>query len=367
MESRKHGKILRKIRKLKEAKTVHCKQSPGFMLGVSGRVIVGVVGSGRVGQELGRWELQFLFIHDDVDDLMESALDSKLLSINSINSQRIDKKKQEIKNVEEQPAELRNHAEKSLQNFRESNAENLLPILSECEVTLEDKRECDELICENSSTIDVCDNHSEILFDSNNDDLSSDDESFEDIKYVDVSIPDPAIISVEEENVVQREEEENDIPDNSSNDPLLKEVDLFLSDNSIPPGIENVADDPEGDIRFLEELLINDSILSHELSDDNFKDNPLISRPPPEPPDVESFFDLKPDVIAEEISNKLNEDKCFDPGREINVSTKIEDDDYFPFMIVIRFFLPYFIFLEVSPLSLSAESEDTIFDPGISD
>nr|GFD39199.1 hypothetical protein [Tanacetum cinerariifolium] len=59
----------------------------------------------------------------------------------------------------------------------ESNAENRLPIPSECEVTLEDKRECDELIYENSSTIDVCDNHFEILFDSNNDDLSSDDES----------------------------------------------------------------------------------------------------------------------------------------------------------------------------------------------
>nr|GFD32732.1 hypothetical protein [Tanacetum cinerariifolium] len=172
-------------------------------------------------------------IHDDVNNLIESTLKSKLLSINS---QRLDKKEQEVKNVEEQPAERRNHAERSLQNFRvihkssisfntsqislihavapilstrepenslsiryerlsitpetesdevtESNAENLLPILSECEATSEDKRECDELICENSSTIDVCDNHSEILFDSNNDDLSSDDESFEDIEYV---------------------------------------------------------------------------------------------------------------------------------------------------------------------------------------
>nr|GEX05416.1 hypothetical protein [Tanacetum cinerariifolium] len=192
---------------------------------------------------------QFLCIHDDVDNLIESALDSKLLSINSINSQRLDKKEQEVKIVEEQPAERRNHAEKSLQNFRvihkssislntsqissfhavapilstkepenslntpilstkepenslsigyehlsitpetesdevtESNSKNLLPIPSECEVTLEDKRECDELICENSSTIDVCDNYSKILFNSNNDDLSSDDESFEDIEY----------------------------------------------------------------------------------------------------------------------------------------------------------------------------------------
>nr|GFA47028.1 hypothetical protein [Tanacetum cinerariifolium] len=123
---------------------------------------------------------------------------------------------------------------------------------------------------------------------------------------------------------------------------LNQEVDLFLFDNLIPPGIENFVDDPEGDIHFLEELLINDSILSHDSS---FEDSPSISRPPPEPPDVELFFDLKPDVIAEEISDKLNEDKCFDPGREINVSTKIKDDNYFPFMFVIRFFLPYSSFL----------------------
>nr|GEY02481.1 hypothetical protein [Tanacetum cinerariifolium] len=338
--------------------------------------------------------IEFLCIHDDVNDLIESALESKLLSINSINSQRLDKKEQKVKNVEEQPAERRNHAERSLQNFRvihkssislntsqissihadtpilsikepenslsigyehlsitpetesdevtESNTKNLLLILSECEVTLEDKRECDELICENSSTIDVCDNHSEILFNSNNDDLSSDDESFEDIEYVDALVPNPAIVSIEEENSdnslldnfspefetfcdhseetrngntthanyslskydsfcfeIEPDQErlinlvENDIPDNSSNDPLLEEVDLFLSGNSIPPGIENVADDPEGDIRFLEELLINDSILSHESFDSNFEDNPSISRPPPEPPD--DNFDLEPE------------------------------------------------------------------------
>nr|GEW29031.1 hypothetical protein [Tanacetum cinerariifolium] len=462
---------------------------------------------------------QFLCIHDDVDNLIESAFDSKLLSINSINSQRLNEKEQEVKIVEEQPAERRNRIEKSLQNFRvihksfislntsqissiheiapilstkepehslsmryehlsitpetesdkvtESNAENLLPIPSECEVTLEDKRECDELIYENSSTIDVCDNHSKILFDSNNDDLSSDDESFEDIEYVDASVPDPAIVSVEEENVVHREEEEvnledisqvqdvvlreklfsitrlisnieslndnstpdrvlnyfesdnflldnfwpefetfcdhsketrsgntthanyslpeydsfcfeiepdqerlinlvkNDIPDNSLNDPLLEEVDLFLSDNSIPPGIENVADDPEGDIRFLEELLINDSILSHESSDSNFEDNPSISRPPPEPSN--DNFDLEPKVISAVMEDIDEPDEHFNPGGEIFVFTNNEDVDYFPFMFVIRIFLPYLILPEIYPLFLSAESEDTIFDHGISD
>nr|GFA81855.1 hypothetical protein [Tanacetum cinerariifolium] len=236
-----------------------------------------------------------------------------------------------------------------------SNAENLLPIPSECEVALEDKRECDVPISENSP---VYDNHSDTFFDSKiDDDISIYDDDFEDIEYVEASLPDPGIVSVEEENVVQQEEEEvdfedisqiqdivlrekllsitrliynieslndnptpdhvlnsfesdnslldnflpefenfaiiqkgrevNDIPDNSSNNSLLEEVDLFLADHSIPPGIENFYD-PEGDIRFLEELLIDDSILSHELPNSNFKDNLSIPRPPPEPPDAET-------------------------------------------------------------------------------
>nr|GEY63598.1 hypothetical protein [Tanacetum cinerariifolium] len=56
---------------------------------------------------------QFLCNHDDIDNLIESALYSKLLSINSINYQRLDKKEHEVKNVVEQPAERRNRAEKS--------------------------------------------------------------------------------------------------------------------------------------------------------------------------------------------------------------------------------------------------------------
>nr|GFC34335.1 hypothetical protein [Tanacetum cinerariifolium] len=120
----------------------------------------------------------------------------------------------------------------------------------------------------------------------------------------------------------------NDIPDNSSNDPLLEEADLFLTaDSSIPSGIKNIADDPEGDIYFLEELLIDDSILSHESSDSNFKDNLSIPRPPPESPDAET-----------------DKDKF--------------DKDYYYFIFV--------IFDKVISL-LFAESEDTIFDPGISD
>nr|GFA88587.1 hypothetical protein [Tanacetum cinerariifolium] len=126
-------------------------------------------------------------------------------------------------------------------------------------------------------------------------------------------------------------------------------VNLFLSDDSIPPGIKNVADDPEGDVCFLEELLIDDSILSHESFDYSFEDNPSISRPPPESPDDE--LDLEPDS-GKDISAVVNKDASDD-----------ENDDYCSLMFVIRFFLPYLILPEISSLLLSAESEDTIFDP----
>nr|GEZ26549.1 hypothetical protein [Tanacetum cinerariifolium] len=285
---------------------------------------------------------QFLCMHDDVDDLIESALDYKLLSINSINFQRLDKKEQEVKIVEEQPTESRNRIEKSLQNFRvihkssislntsqissihavtpilstkepenslsmgyehlsitpetesdevtESNAKNLLPNPSECEVTSEDKRECDVL---------VCDNHSDTFFDSKiDDDISVYDDDFEDIEYVEASLPDHVIVSVEEENVVQQEEKR---------------------------------------YSFLEELLIDDSIISHESSDSNFEETSSIPRPPPEPPDIETD-------VGEEIPVVMNE--------------KDEDVDYSYSMFVIfdKMFSLFF-----------AKSKDIIFDPSIFD
>nr|GEX47896.1 hypothetical protein [Tanacetum cinerariifolium] len=145
-------------------------------------------------------EKDFLCIHDNVDDLIESALNTKLLLINS---QSLEKEQQEVKNVVVQPAEHGNRNIQSLQNFgvvhkssislntspissihaiapilstkepehllsmgyehlsitpeteadevTESNAENLLPIPSEYEITLEDKSNCDVPV----STIDV--------------------------------------------------------------------------------------------------------------------------------------------------------------------------------------------------------------------
>nr|GFB04141.1 hypothetical protein [Tanacetum cinerariifolium] len=328
---------------------------------------------------------QFLCIHDDIDNLIESALDSKLLSINLINSQRLDKQEQEVKNIIEQPAERRNRAEKSLQNFKVvhqssisfkntsqiSSIHSVAPIQStkepehllsmgyehpsitpetesdevtdKREVTLEDEIECDmpakddcspvfttflNPLFKNNDDLDSSDNES--LFDEDvpaeefkiysnplfdEDEINSDkldlhcfnveSDFVESLlnrdTFVDFSSKfdfsgELASIKLEilksdfdfKEEILQdgnsQQEEINIVtktddvlPPSDDNDDdydlLLGEADLFLFDNSIPPGIENVTDDPKGDICFLEELLINDSILSYESSDSNFEDN----------------------------------------------------------------------------------------------
>nr|GFA56968.1 hypothetical protein [Tanacetum cinerariifolium] len=277
-------------------------------------------------------EKEFLCIHDDVDDLIESALNSKLLLINS-NSQRLEKKEQEVKNVVEQPAERGNRSIQSLQNFRvvHKNIENVEASLPNPEiVSVEEENDVEEenVIQQEEEEIDLEDisqiqdivlqeTRSGNTTHANNSLLEYDSFCFE--------------IEPDQERLINLVK--NNIPDDPSNNSLLEEADLFLSDNLIPLGIENVADDPEGDIRFLEELLINDSILSHESSDYNFEDNPSIPRPHPKPPDAET-----------------------DAGEEIPVvmNDKDKDVDYSYFMFVIfdkKFSL------------LSAESDDTIFDP----
>nr|GEX10351.1 phospholipase-like protein [Tanacetum cinerariifolium] len=299
---------------------------------------------------------ELLCIHDNVDDLIEIAL---ILST---------KEPEHSLSMGYEHLSITPKTESD--EVTDSNAENLLPIPSECEVTLEDKRECDMPVCENFL---VCDDHSEIFSDSKIDDNISVYDDFEDIEYIVASLSKPKIVSVEEENVVHKKGKSNithandsfleydsfcfviepdqerlinvvksNISNDSSNDPLLEEVDLFPAfDNLIPPGIENVVDDSEGDIRFLEELLIDDSILSHESSNSNFEDNASIPLPPPEPPNEEFDFGDEISVVIDKLEG-------------IDAKVEFENNYYF------------FMFDKVFSF-LSTESEDTIFDPGISD
>ncbi|GJW99732.1 putative ribonuclease H-like domain-containing protein [Tanacetum coccineum] len=283
-----------------------------------------------------------------------------------------------------------------------SGVENLVPIPSEFEGISDDT--CDVPVRDDSST-----------FDALNDHTSSDDDSYENIEYVEASPLNLEYDSLEEENEDQEEKEfdledifqiqdvilrekllnvhrlitnieslkNNPTPDfvfksPSSfpipvvdSDSFFEESDTSLShlDNSLPE-FETFSDHTEETRsgRGLTSIVIfdnsNDPLLElPEFESFHFDlyDDPLFPRPPPEPPDVEICLNIETDAPVINDFDELNEDECFDPGEdEINV----EDDDSFTFVTWI--FLPFLTYPEVSPLLSSTRNEDTIFDPGIS-
>nr|GEY59407.1 hypothetical protein [Tanacetum cinerariifolium] len=330
-------------------------------------------------------EKEFICIHDDVDDLIESALNSKLLLIN-LNSQRLDKKEQEVKNVVEQPAGRRNRAEKSLQNFRvihkssisfkntsqissihsiapilstrpahllsmgyehlsitpetesdevtESNDENLLPIPSKCEVTLEDEIECDMPAKDDCSSVFTT--FSNPLFKDNDNFDSSDDES----------LPD-GDVPAEEFKIYSNPLCDEDEINSDKLDPYCFNVeydfvesllnrDTFIDFSSkfdfsgelahIKPEIPKSDFDFEEEIRLIENLLYDNSFprpiesipLPIPVQDGNSQqeeidivtetDDMLPSKPP------DDNFDLEPEVISAVMKDIDEPDEHFNPG-----------------------------------------------------
>ncbi|GJS94414.1 hypothetical protein Tco_0801382, partial [Tanacetum coccineum] len=77
-----------------------------------------------------------------------------------------------------------------------SSVEDLVPIPSKSKGISIDT--CDVPSCDNSLPLDVLNDHFEIFSDFNNDCTSSDDDSFEDIDYVEASLPDSELVSLEE-------------------------------------------------------------------------------------------------------------------------------------------------------------------------
>nr|GEX72615.1 reverse transcriptase domain-containing protein [Tanacetum cinerariifolium] len=143
------------------------------------------------------------------------------------------------------------------------------------------------------------------------------------------------------------------------NDSQREEIDVVIdTDELLPPGLEN--HDSDGEIDAVEELHVDNSISNskNELSnnEDSDFDNPSIPRPPPKPPDAE--FDLELDAGKEilVVMNTIVEFECLYPRDEFDVFND-ENDDY-SFMFV--------IYSKVFSFLLSAGSEDTIFDRGIS-
>ncbi|GJZ95440.1 hypothetical protein Tco_0667774 [Tanacetum coccineum] len=185
------------------------------------------------------------------------------------------------------------------------------------------------------------------------DDTSSDDDSFEDIDYVEASPPDSKLVSIEEvENGIIHAKLSNmylliDKIESLNNNPTPSS--LSYSDNSLPE-FETFSDHTKE--------TSSGSTTTHA-------ENSL--------PEYDSFhFKIEPDqgeltrVVVEDISDNSSRELYVHVPNVLPTFPTLVDRLYLFLIYVIRIFLPYFIYPVESLFLLSSGSEDTIFDPGIS-
>ncbi|GKD55978.1 hypothetical protein Tco_1289365, partial [Tanacetum coccineum] len=303
----------------------------------------------------------------------------------------------------EEPADSLSMGDKHLSTIPEmeldkvikSSVENLVPSPSESKDKSDGK--CDLPLCDDSPRS----NHvtsSNPLFDSNEDFTLSDNESFseEDVPMENFKIFSNPLFDLDKEiistkvNPICNEVLENISIDSSSKiDSLLDEFagELTLL-KSIPPRIDEAKFDSEGDTSLIERFLYDNSSLRppKELN----MENSIEFVPPSHIPVADS------DPFMEEIDLFLASDGSIPPGIDSDYSDfegdnlfleRLLHDDPIPlpdipsptlltfpfedhhdldFTCVIRVFLPFFTYSVTSLFLLSSGSEDTIFDPDIS-
>nr|GEZ27804.1 hypothetical protein [Tanacetum cinerariifolium] len=131
---------------------------------------------------------------------------------------------------------------------------------------------------------------------------------------------------------------------NQESEPRQEEIDVVSKTNDVLPPRNDDSDDEvnvDGDLHV--DNVIQNSEHEYSESEDSDLDNSLLLLPPPEPPDKE--FDFEKEISVER--NLIVKFECIDARMKFDV-----ENDVFKF---IMFSL------------LSAESEDTIFESGISD
>ncbi|GJT09973.1 hypothetical protein Tco_0857015 [Tanacetum coccineum] len=220
--------------------------------------------------------------------------------------------------------------EKESDELIKSGVEDLVLIPSESEDTSKSDSDCDLPPCDDFSPINVFEEKSVTfsnpLFDSNDDFTSSDDESLsdEDVPKDNVKIYSNPLFEFDDEyissdvnplfdKVLKNIESKDsyvsnfdeptflvtplsDVNEDECFDPggEIDEIDVFL-DIDVSTDIKNGYHDSEGDIIYLESLLINDII-------------------PNLPPEI--FLDHDPRSLKDELDKDdlMTEDKVFDPG-----------------------------------------------------
>nr|GEV86214.1 hypothetical protein [Tanacetum cinerariifolium] len=273
--------------------------------------------------------------------------------------------------------ELNTIHEKESNEFLKSSAEDLVLIPSESEDTSESESVCILPSCDDFSPIDVLKEKavtfSNPLFNSNDDFISSDDESLsdEDVSENNVKVYSNLLFEFDDEYI------------SSDVNPLFDKNECFDSggdDDEI-----NVLDyedsyyDSKGDILYLESLL-NDDLVYHNSSILAISVTSILEGFTDELPleENDDLFDLeskndewKKIFYVAQIDDFMSEEKNLTSRFMIKIFSYIceltfEDRHYLFFTYVVRILLLYITYPVVSPFLISSGSEDTIFDPDIS-
>nr|GEZ01976.1 reverse transcriptase domain-containing protein [Tanacetum cinerariifolium] len=135
-------------------------------------------------------------------------------------------------------------------------------------------------------------------------------------------------------------------------DPHQEEIDVVaITDDVLPPRVENEDSDKEVDavdVLRVDNFIQNSKHEYSESEDFDF-DNLPVPLPPLEPPDKE--FDFENEISV--VRTVIVKNECIDARVKFDVFNNVNDDlSYFMFVIFDKVFS-----------FLSAESEDTIFDP----
>nr|GFA44017.1 hypothetical protein [Tanacetum cinerariifolium] len=227
----------------------------------------------------------------------------------------------------------------------ESSTKNLIPIPNECLIVLENRSQSIEPVNYNSSDFTIISNP---LFD--NDKINSDESTsnHDTVKsdYLDEFYGPFIPIHILEEEITRREHAD-----------YINRMEMLFTINSRPYNLTNDNTNVESFSSFLipnQESEPHQEEINHEYleSGDSDFDNPLLPLLPPEPPDKE--FDFEKEISI--VRNVIVKFECIDARVKFDVFNDEND--------VLSYFM-FVIFGKEFSL-LSAESEDTIFDPGIS-
>nr|GFB77389.1 hypothetical protein [Tanacetum cinerariifolium] len=136
-------------------------------------------------------------------------------------------------------------------------------------------------------------------------------------------------------------------------DPRQEEIDVIAITNDVlPERVDNDDSDEEVDDNSIE-----NSEHEYSESEDSEFDNPPVPLPLSEPPDKEFDFEITFEHEISVVRNMIVKFECIDARVKFDVFNDENNDlSYFMFVIFAKMFS-----------LLSAESEDTIFDPSISE